>query len=229
MNAYLKSGKLFLWGLVSRFYFWAFALFFDPLGIIRDWVPSYADSVKVSAPLAWFILLSLLFWCAFLTYHDVRVQSAGADFYPDMTPKQLMRYLCDDAKFGDAYRDQKSWFFAAETAIRDELKKGRRLRAEGRLPGRWGDGQFRHPADFINKEFWINGHLNWIRILNSDYHGPIDAWDSVKKEGFEDIKFCREEVEAIWPKRNFLIRALMPRHFTPFEKPNFSAPLMEQS
>jgi hypothetical protein len=98
------------------------------------------------------------------------------------------------------------------------------LRAQGRPSGKWGDGSFRYPADFIDRDFWVDGDLNWMRILNADYEGDIDAWNPREKKSFDDVMFCRREVEGIWPKRGWLRRWFRPIPFKPIERPPYGPP-----
>ena len=146
-------------------------------------------------------------------------------FVPDLHPKDLARYLCDAAKWSERFNDKLAWFGATKLALRDELRQGRRLKAHGRPSGKWADGSFRHPSDFIEREFWIRGDLNWMRIINADYEGDIDAYDrgygEQPKKSYDDVMFCRREVEAVWPKRSRLRRWLKPIPFEPFEVPPY--------
>ncbi len=144
-----------------------------------------------------------------------------AEFVPDCHPKDLVRYLCDTAKWSERFEDKMAWYRATQLALRDELCQGRRLRAQGRPSGKWGDGSFRYPADFIEREFWVDGDLNWMRLLNADYEGDIDAWNRKEKKSFDDVMFCRREVEAIWPRRSWLRRRLYPTQLEVIEKPPY--------
>ncbi len=139
-------------------------------------------------------------------------------------PKDMLSYLCKDAKWALRFgADRLAWFKGTQLAIRDELRQGRRLRVHGRPAGKWGDGTFRHPADFIEPDFWAHGDLNWIRLLNAEYVGDIDAYNRGSGErperSFDDVKFSRQELENIWPRRGWASRLLWPTPFEPFEYP----------
>ncbi len=222
MSAFLKSAKEFCWGIVSKTYVWLTSVILALADLYNRFIATESKQIEL---VGWpYIIIGAAFLAALVTYHQLRISTGKIEFKPDMSPKDLMRYLCKRAKFGREFDDRHSWWRAAQTEIRDELKKGRRLRAEGRAPGQWTDGQFRFPADFIEREFWQTGDLNWILIMNQDYDGPIDAFDRTTETSFVDVKFCRDEVELIWPKRNVLNFWLSPAHFEPFEKPEYRPP-----
>ena len=149
-------------------------------------------------------------------------------FVPDMHPKELFHYLCKDAHWATRFgADKLAWFNATKLALRDELLQGRVLRAQGRPAGKWQDGGFRYPADFIDRDFWRGGEINWMRLLNIDYSGDIDAYDpghnGRAQVSFDDVKFCRREVEAIWPPRPWILRKFRPVPIEPFGKPPYGA------
>lgn len=214
---WIKSGKLFLRGLIKRFYIWAGALFLDPAGILQAGWPVYAEYTVVSTPWAWIILIGLLFWCAFLTYHEVRVQATAGVFKADLSPKDLVRYLRFQAEFGRDFRDPDAWFMAMSRVVRDELGRGN-IRAEGRQPSIGSGNVSRYPPEIIKRDFWWKGDVNWTLVWNADYVGPVDAF-GVNSCRYLEISFCREEVEAVWPRRSIMSRVVDPVPFAPFAKP----------
>ena len=219
MRALLISLWHFTLGIASRAYFWGFALFLDPGDIYGRLAPSdWWRPIAVPDPWPWVILATLVFWCAVLAYHEQR-QRAEIDFVPDMDPKELYRYLWEDSKWGEQFDKKLVWFNAVKQAVTDELRQGRRLRCMARQPGSFGDGTFRYPADFVDREFWEHGELNWLRMIYVKGEPPIDAYDRKHERKIVDVRLCRKEVEAIWPTRNWLRRKLKPPKFSPFEDP----------
>ena len=218
MRALLRSLGAFVAGLLRRFYYWGFALFLDPGDVYsRLAPPNWWRPPAVPDPWPWVILAALLFWCAVLTYHELR-RKHDDEFISDMNPKEMFRYLCDDAKWSEQFQDKLEWFHAVQQVVRDELRQGRRLRAMGRRDGTF-DGRFVNPADFIDREFWEHGDLNWTRIIYVKYSGPIDAYDRTHEKTVVDVMLCRREVENIWPVRGWVRRKLRPTPFEPFEDP----------
>jgi hypothetical protein len=143
-------------------------------------------------------------------------------FVADMHPKDLVRYLHNEARWSEQFSDRMAWALEMISAIRDQLYKGN-VHCEGRKPGRWGDGHWRYPTGPIEREFWGDGDLNWRRIINEGYDGPIDASNRIANTAIDDIRFCRAEVEKVWPPRNRLRRWLRPTPFEPFERPSYGA------
>jgi len=186
-----------------------------------------SKELVAQASYAWaFAPLTVWLLIAYVRRH-AHTQSNAVAVY-DMHPREVALYMANDARWGEQFKDKKSWYDAVEIALRDELRKGRRLKAEGRPSGKWGDGTFRYPADFIEREFWKQGNLNWIRLINADYHGDIDAYNhgygDEPKKSFDDVKFCRDEVMAIWPPRSKLGKWLRATPFTVIEKPPYGPP-----
>lgn len=74
------SAKHFAYGLLRRWYFWAFALLLDPLEIWNKFVsprlpsgaPEWLEKLEMPSGIGLIALVVLLFWAAACTYHEER-------------------------------------------------------------------------------------------------------------------------------------------------------------
>ena len=72
MSALLRSVWLFVFGIVSRVYYWGFALLLDPLDLYGRFKSPTWPELDVPSSLGWGVLAFLVFWSAALTFHEVR-------------------------------------------------------------------------------------------------------------------------------------------------------------
>jgi hypothetical protein len=110
------------------------------LGGIATW---FARTVGIPAidQLEWPVLTGLGYLVIFfvssflfvLLIAAVRWTEHPQDFVADAHPKEVLRYLCKDAKWAQQFGSNRTaWFKSTSMALRDELRQGRRLRAQGR-------------------------------------------------------------------------------------------------
>jgi hypothetical protein len=147
----------------------------------------------------------------------------------DMHPKDAVRYLWRESEWGKQFwGDATEFLRAVQMPMRDQLRSGG-LKAQARPSGKWGSGEFRYPADILDRNFWAHGDLDWWRLINKEYNGDIGAssrgYGGEPPEQFDDVRLSKKELISLWPRRSSYSRwRYEPAVPEPFATPNYGPP-----
>jgi hypothetical protein len=198
MWSLIESARLFLWGLIRRFYFWVFALFFDPFGVLKEWFTAYADYMSIPTFGALTLFLGLLFWCAILTYHELRIRTL--ERYPNVPIERVFHYLRTQTTFGADIEDDGDFLIAAEREIGDQVRIGRFV-LWGRPADPLGELGRRHP---IRADTFDEVEIDLTRLVEPD----VCSATTRPRSSHLNQAFCleanEEAMRAIWPTKLWL-------------------------
>lgn len=194
MRALFRSLREFVGGILHRAYYWGFALILDPGDIYgRMAPPHWWRPPSLPDPWPWVILAALVYWCAVLTYHELRVKHGvkprGID--ADMTVRQLFKYLIDETSYALRFDDFADRAEAVRTAIEDQMRMGR-IAVWGREKG-IGDPGSLAPIDGSR---WTGNAIDLLSALDPDEKRIVKTWNG----DYVDLRVNREQIEQVWPR-----------------------------
>jgi len=189
-----RSFSQFIAGIFKRFLIWAPALFLDPYDLwarlIRPMLPDgYKFDLPWSPDWAPILLIGLIGWAAFLTFHEMRLQIRHTPC-PDMKLKDALVWIVGTHHlFGD---DNPQRTADALNLLRQAARLGR-INSWGKsdpLPA-LADTE---PLSPIPPDFWVSNQISYLEFLR-DMRGQTEKVKfNTEDERYTDVHFNRSEI-----------------------------------
>lgn len=197
MGAFCESLWLFLRGVLSRSYYWLFALLLDPTDAYNRFRPADWPRYDVSLEAFFAVLAGLILWTALLTFHDLRVRTNEEIQEPTMPLYLACRWIARDsvwaAKF-DPTHDSK-W-----VSLVDEELMGKVLRSRVEL---FGKRQRRgHPKEPMQQVIsTAKSEVEWESSRLATAEPPTHMWQR-GGDSYYDVHLDEARVKQLWPRRS---------------------------
>ena len=208
-----RSFREFLIGVLRMVYYWGFALVLDPGDVYTRFAPpAWPRPPAVPDPWPWLILSALIFWCAVLTYHELRTRTANDPTW-DISMRKAYRYLRLRSNWARQFSNSTDCALRAPGAIEDQLRTGN-LQCWGR-----DKSIFRAAMQPIDKEFWTGMTLD-VFTLWDRFDGPAESREGSHKgtrTRFEDLHVSRGQFETLWPKAPVAVAPFLKRRMLNIE------------
>lgn len=193
MRSLFKSAWEFVRGVIRKVYLWGSAFILDPGDFYNKMAPPHWwRPPTLPDPWPWVVLAALVFWCAVLTYHELRMKyrvgPRGID--ADMRLRDLFKYLMDETAFLISFSDFTDRAEAVRKAVEDQIRMGR-IAVWGRQT--WAD-QHRTLGQ-IGGDYFTGNTIDLLSVLDPDESRPSATWN----EEYTDLRVNKEQIEQVWP------------------------------
>ncbi len=211
----LNSLRLFLAGILHRFWLWVPTFIFDPFElydrIVKARLPEpWQTDIPFPSDFAFYALIGLLLCAAVLTFHEQRNATGNLALNPDASAREAFRRLILHARWGLG-RDpaDKDFYKDISKELRDKARLGL-FKVWAREDG----GAFAPPNAIreITPDEW--DHLNFCRLscMGAGKLARLLDYSGEKLGLLIDASINQAQLRSVWPAAN-IFQKLMDRTY----------------